>query len=124
MAGVQTQPLLSQTVLPAQTINGRVVTQTIQIPAGAKSGKVSCPNISPAHVTDPTKQLQIDVEFSLDQVNWQHHVGGGLWEGNAQGVAPGAWGTQIDPQFVGVFVRAWVDDKGTGVSTDLLAEID
>ena|SRR5579872_569823 len=115
--------LLTETVLSKRAINGKIATAAITLPAGCSSGVLTCPNIDAADLTDPTKLLQIDVEFSLDGINWEHDVGSGLWQGNPDAVPPGGWGTGIDPRFAGALVRAWIDDFGSGVNTDILAEI-
>lgn len=113
--------LLSQTVIALQTINGTIVSDEIVLSAGCQSGRISFPNLNPAALTDDTKSLKVDAEFSVDGVTWRHDCGSGMWTGNPDATPPGPIETSVRPQFAGARVRFIV--QGSGVSTDMLAEV-
>ena len=116
------QLLLSQTVLSLQTINGRIVSDTLILPPGCTSGRLSFPNFDSAGLSDPTKTLQVDVEFSIDGINWRHDCGAGVWQPDAVNpTPPGPIETSVRPEFAGALVHFIV--QSNGLATDLLAEI-
>ncbi len=114
--------LLSQTVVTLQTINGTIVSDLLTLPAGCTRGQLSFPNFDAAGLSDPTKFLQVDVEFSADGVSWRHDCGSGQWQPDADNPQPPApITTTVQPQFAGALVRFIV--KSNGLKTDLLAEV-
>jgi hypothetical protein len=63
-------PLLSQTVLDLQAINGEVVSSIVTLPTGCEYARLTCPNLNPDDAIDPSKSLTIQVLHSFDGETW------------------------------------------------------
>lgn len=115
-------PLLTQTVLPSQTITSPTWTDPITLPAGCREVYLSL-GLDDADLAS-SKTIDVETHMSLDGgATWAKVPGGGFdqpWQG------PGAGPLMLGATcvgFAGAMLKALLTPDAAGITTDATVEV-